>query len=78
MTQQNYTSGIISYNPARINCPSAGVKAAGTKEEQKQALLLLEAAVDRTGALEETWTGSEDFCTWSGVTCGDDGLVKEL
>lgn len=47
-------------------------------QEQKQALLLLRGAIDRTGQLSSSWSPSQDPCAWEGVSCDDSGVVREI
>jgi hypothetical protein len=45
---------------------------------QRQALLLLRGAVDRSGKLDESWSASLPPCSWGGVTCDASGNVKTI
>lgn len=45
---------------------------------QEQALLLLRAALDPQGKVEDQWTPSTDPCTWEGIGCDATGAVNSI
>ena len=51
---------------------------AAATPEQEQALLLLRAALDPQGKVEDAWTPSTDPCSWAGVGCDAAGSVTSI
>ncbi len=45
---------------------------------QTSALLLLKATLDPSGNSLQSWSPSTDPCTWSGLTCNNQGQVTNM